>query len=128
MKKQVIKRNSRVGLFRDIKNLIEDSRGFVANTVNTTLVMLYWKVGARINADILKDKRAEYGKEVIASLAERLTAAYGKGWDVKTLRHCLRAAETFSEDDIVSAMRRQLGWTHIRRIYSKRLTGENMAF
>lgn len=116
MQKQPIKKRNQAGLFRDIKNLIEESRGFVANTVNTTLVMLYWKVGTRINSDILKDKRATYGKEVVVSLAGQLTEQYGKGWDVKNLRHCLRAAETFTEDTIVYAVRRQLGWTHLRTI------------
>lgn len=103
-------------LLQDIQSLIEESRSFVANTANTTLVLLYWKVGARINADVLKHKRAEYGKQIIASLAQQLTERYGSGWDNKTLRHCLRIAETFSEKLIVSAVRRQLGWTHLKTI------------
>ena len=103
-------------LATDITLLIEESRNTVDITVNTTLVLLYWKIGNRINADILKHKRAEYGKQVIASLTQQLTEKYGKGWDEKTLRHCLRAAETFSEETIVYALRRQLGWTHLRTI------------
>jgi len=45
-----------------------------------------------------------------------LTEKYGKGWDQKTLRHCLRIAETFSKKLIISAMQRQLGWTHLKTI------------
>jgi len=116
VKKQPLEKMNPAGLFKDVKNLIEESRGVVANTVNTTLVMLYWKVGTRINSDILKDERAAYGKEVVVSLAGQLTEQYGRGWDEKNLRHCLRAAETFTEDDIVYAVRRQLGWTHLRTI------------
>ena len=95
-------------LVSDITLLIEESRSVVANTLNTTLVLLYWKIGNRINADVLQHKRAEYGKQIIASLTQQLTERYGKGWDEKTLRHCLRAAETFSEDIILSALRREL--------------------
>jgi hypothetical protein len=40
----------------------------------------------------------------------------GKGWSAKQLRHCLRAAEPLFEDQIVSALRRQLSWTHIKTI------------
>lgn len=40
----------------------------------------------------------------------------GSGWSEKTLRHCLRAAETFSEDEIRYAARTQLTWTHIRSL------------
>lgn len=103
-------------LVDDIMALIEESRSFVANTANTTLVLLYWKVGQRINSDILENKRAEYGKQIITKLSEQLIIAYGKGWDVKTLRHCLRSAETFSEELILSAVQRQLGWTHLKTI------------
>lgn len=95
-------------LLNDIASLIEESRRFVANTVNTTLVLLYWKVGKRINSEILQHKRAEYGKQIVASLTQQLTEQFGKGWDDKTLRHCLRSAETFSEELIVSAVQRQL--------------------
>ncbi len=108
--------NTEQQLLKDIASLIEDSRSFVANTVNTTLVLLYWKVGKRINSEILKNKRAEYGKQVVSILSQHLLATYGKGWDDKTLRHCLRSAETFSEELILSAAQRQLGWTHIKTI------------
>lgn len=113
---KVQKTNTEQKLFADIISLIEESRGFVATTANTTLVLLYWKIGTRINTDILKNKRAEYGKQMIAVLSQQLTEAYGKGWDSKTLRHCLRAAETFQKELIVSAVRRQLGWTHLKTI------------
>ena len=77
----------------------------------------HWNVGNCINRDILGRGRAEYGKEVVKGLAGRLMLFHGSGWDEKTLRHCLRAAEeTFGKDEIVSAMRRQLSWTHIKTL------------
>ena len=103
-------------LLNDISQLIEDSRKYVANIVNTTLSLLYWKIGQRINAEVLQNKRAEYGKQIIASLTQQLVEKYGRGWDEKTIRHCLRSAETFSEEIILSAVQRQLGWTHLKTI------------
>jgi predicted nuclease of restriction endonuclease-like (RecB) superfamily len=49
-------------------------------------------------------------------LSKGLTASHGRGWSTKQLRHCLRAAETFPEEQIVSAVRRLLNWTHIKTI------------
>ncbi|WP_407403903.1 DUF1016 N-terminal domain-containing protein [Sodaliphilus sp.] len=66
--------------------------------------------------DILHNKRAEYGKQVVKQLAEKLTHHYGSGWSHKKILHCLRAAETFSQEDIASAARRQLTWTHLKTI------------
>lgn len=103
-------------LFNDVSKLIEESRKHVANTVNTTLSLMYWKIGTRINTEVLQNSRAAYGKQVVASLTQQLVQKYGKGWDEKTIRHCLRSAETFSEELIVSAVQRQLGWTHLKTI------------
>ena len=38
--------------------------------------------------------------------------------DKMGLRHCLRSAETFSEAEIVSAVRTQFSWTHLRSLMS----------
>ncbi len=103
-------------LAADIKLLIEQSRQNVASTVNAELTLLYWNIGKRINQEILKGNRAEYGKQIIATLSQHLITEYGKGWSEKQLRHCLRFAETFPDFEIVSAVRRQLNWTHIKTI------------
>lgn len=108
--------NSEDQIFKDVTRLIEDSKQYVAQTVNTTLTLLYWKIGTRINKEILHNKRAEYGKQIVVTLSRQLVEKYGKGWDEKMIRHCLRSAETFSEELILSAVRRQLGWTHLRTI------------
>jgi predicted nuclease of restriction endonuclease-like (RecB) superfamily len=105
-----------VPFFTEIKQLIADARQRVAYTVNAELALLYWQIGKRINEEVLKDKRADYGKQIVAALSAQLKAEYGSGWTEKQLRHCLRAAETFTHHQIVSAVQRQLSWTHIKTI------------
>lgn len=103
-------------LFEEIKHLIESSRQKVLIKVNSELILLYWSVGTKLNTHVLGNQRADYGKEVVKKLSNKLIEVFGKGWDDKTLRHCLRCAETFSEGQIVSAVQRQLSWTHIKSI------------
>ena len=103
-------------LFSEISSLITAARERVAVGVNTELTKLNWNVGNSINREILGHGRAEYGKQVVKGLAIRLVRWHGSGWDEKTLRHCLRVAETFSDEEIVSASRRQLSWTHIKTL------------
>ncbi|HEY6083291.1 MAG TPA: PDDEXK nuclease domain-containing protein, partial [Chitinophagaceae bacterium] len=110
------KNNQEILLLKDVTAFIEESRQYVAQTVNTTLTLLYWKIGRRINDEVLGNKRANYGKQVVATLSQQLTELYGNGWNEKTIRHCLRIAETFPEEIIVSAAQRQLGWTHLKTI------------
>ena len=103
-------------LFSEVRRLIEYTRQAVAVTVNSNITILYWNVGNCINKEILGNKRAEYGKEVVKTLSLKLTEEYGKGWSEKQLRHCLRFAETFPDKEILYALSRELSWTHFRTI------------
>lgn len=59
-------------LFEQIKNLIEQTKNNVAVAANSSLTMMYWEIGNKINQDILKNKRAEYGKEIVVTLSRQL--------------------------------------------------------
>lgn len=100
----------------DIRQLIEHARQRAAAAVNAELALLYWQIGRRIQIEVLQGQRAEYGKQIIATLAQQLTADYGKGWSEKQLRHCLRVAETFTDEIIFSTVRRELSWSHIKTL------------
>ncbi len=113
---QHIERVPEPELFGEVKALIEQSRQAVAVAVNSTMTMLYWEVGRRVNAEVLNDQRAEYGKQVVAALSAQLLAEYGKGWSTKHLRHCIRFAEVFAEKTIVSTLWRQLSWSHFKEL------------
>ncbi len=95
MSKEIAKKTE---LFHEIKNLISESRNRVAVAVNVEMSMLYWHIGRRINTEILHDKRAEYGKQIIANLSKQLTSEFGNGWSEKQLRHCLYTVETIKLD------------------------------
>jgi len=101
-------------LFRQIKKLIDNARQRVAVAVNSELSMLYWHVGKQLYAEILQHKRAEYGKQVVLSLAKQLTSEYGKGWSERQLRYCLRFAEIVTEEKILHTVCAELNWSHIR--------------
>ena len=72
--------NKNYTLVGEIKTLIEQSKQQVSVAVNATITMLYWQVGNRINTEILKDQRAEYGKQIVHTVSAQLTAEYGLGW------------------------------------------------
>ncbi len=103
-------------LFSDVCGIIDQTRRRVATYVNTEICMTNWYVGRRIKEDVLYNQRAKYGKQIVKNLSLRLIAVYGNGWSEKTLRHCLRAAETFTENEIVSAVQRQFTWTHLKTL------------
>jgi predicted nuclease of restriction endonuclease-like (RecB) superfamily len=99
-------------LLSDLRELILSTRQQVAQTVNAGLTMLYWHIGTRIRKDILKEKRAEYGQEILQALSAKLAAEFGRGYSARNLANMVRFAEQFPDPQIVSALLRQLGWTH----------------
>ena len=109
---KAIRASSAKPLLTDVRALILEARQRVAQTVNAGLTLLYWQIGYRIRQDILKDKRAEYGAEIVQSLTGQLTAEFGRGFAEKNLRRMMQFAEAFPDPQIVAALLRQLGWTH----------------
>ena len=103
-------------LVSDIRSLIEQSRQQLVSTVNSALTGLYWHIGQRIRSDILQGERAAYGEQIVSALARQLESDYGRGFSSKNLRHMLRFAEVFPKFEIVSAVQRQLSWTHFKTI------------
>ena len=55
-------------LTNDIRALIEEAREHVARAVNSGLVRLYWQIGKRLQIEILKGQRADYGKKDCADI------------------------------------------------------------
>ena len=103
-------------LLSDVRQLIEDARNRVAVTVNAEMTMLYWRVGKRINDEVLLNKRAEYGMEVLSTLSLELTSYYGKGWSEAQLRKCSRFALVFSDERILDTLCTELSYSHIRQL------------
>lgn len=105
-----------VALLADVRQLVLDAREGVARAINGSLVILYWQIGQRIRKDILQDKRAEYGENILHSLSAKLAEEFGRGFTRSNLFNMVRFAEVFPDAKIVHALSGQLSWTHLRQI------------
>lgn len=103
-------------LLEDLRRMIEETRQGVAATVNAALTMLYWRVGKRINEEILKGERAGYGEQNVSTLSRHLMAEYGNGFSSKNIHHMIRFVDAFPDIQIVSTLSRQLSWSHYKEI------------
>jgi len=92
--------------------MIVTARRHVTRQLNATLVSLYWSIGHRVRRDILKQKRAGYGERIVATLSQRLTIEFGRGFSRRNLFNMIRFAEVFPDRTIVQALSAQLGWSH----------------
>ena len=67
-------------LYQDACQIIEQAHKLAYRQVNETLIKRNWLLGLRINMDVLKTQRAEYGEQIVKTLARSLTLRYGEGF------------------------------------------------
>ncbi|EJG0619931.1 MULTISPECIES: PDDEXK nuclease domain-containing protein [Vibrio] len=99
-------------LVEDISLLVASAKQRAAAAINNEITLLYWQVGNRVRQEVLGGGRADYGKQVIATLATELTAQYGKGWSKRNLAQMVKFAEVFTDAHIVQTLSAQLSWSH----------------
>ncbi len=93
-------------LYKRIAEIIEIARGHVASSVNTAMVHAYWLVGREIvEVEQHGKKRASYGEELIAQLADRLSKRFGRGFGIATLRRARGFYLTFPRGSAVPELR-----------------------
>ena len=101
-------------LLTDISQLINDARLTVSKVVASGITALYWNIGTRINQEILNNQRAEYGQQIVATLARQLVQEYGSNFEEKNLRRIIQFAQLFPNAEIVATLWRQLSWSHFK--------------
>ena len=124
-KKNVIKKDQPD--FSEVVHLISAARQHAYQAVNTTLIELYWQVGAYISNKI---KAAEWGDGVVDALAQHLaiTQPNLQGFTRRNLFRMRQFYETYQDDQIVSPLVRQLPWTHNLTILSRSKRPEEREF
>jgi predicted nuclease of restriction endonuclease-like (RecB) superfamily len=97
--------------FAEIAELIATSRDRALQAVNTVLIDLYWKVGEIISRKI---ETSEWGEGVVPQLASYIqrTQPGLRGFTRPNLFRMRQFYEAYREESIVSALLRQLPWTH----------------
>ena len=96
--KNEIQETARIdALFEKVSALINQARKHVATTINVAEVYTKYHIGQYIVEDEQQGKaRAEYGKQVLKTLSNRLSARFGNGWSEETLKLCRRFFMVYS--------------------------------
>ena len=99
-------------LVQQLRELIENTRKRVASVVSDETSQLYWNVGNTINTFVLQGNRAEYGKQIVATVSRQLAEEYGSGFEEKNVRRMMQFATEYQDFGIVATLMRQLPWSH----------------
>jgi predicted nuclease of restriction endonuclease-like (RecB) superfamily len=99
-------------IFDRVKAILADARAKAWQAVNSAMVVSYWEIGRIIVNEEQKGKsRAAYGKKIISSLAQKLSAEFGKGFDERNLWFIRSFYLAYPK---MNALRSELSWTHYR--------------
>lgn len=74
-------------LMSDLRQIIDEARIHMASIANYELTMMYWHIGERINRDVLRNERAEYGKQIVATMSRQLQNIYGHKGKERRMRN-----------------------------------------
>lgn len=112
-------------LYGAVRKIIEKARQDIHRAVNTAMVDAYWHIGKMIVEEEQNGKnRADYGTTLVQNLSDRLTTHFGKGFSAQNIWNMRLFYQKFSavqrelqgslENGILSALRRELSWTHYK--------------
>lgn len=103
----------------DVRRIIEEGRKQAYAAAGNIALATYWNVGRRIVEEEQNgNSRAEYGKRLIAKLANNLKKDYGSGYGKRNLAYYRQFYLVFNDIEILHEFVQNLSWTHIRRLLS----------
>lgn len=98
----------------DIKQIIDTGRNTAYAAVDSTMITTYWNIGRRIvEEEQHGQERAQYGMELIKTLAKELTQLYGNGYSQRYLAYFRKFYLTMPELTILQTRLQNLKWSHI---------------
>lgn len=84
-------------LFDRVVSILEEARSNVVRAVNSNMVVAYWLIGREIVQELQDgEERADYGRQVIEDLSNRLTKRYRKGFSTTNLWYFRQFYQAYS--------------------------------
>jgi predicted nuclease of restriction endonuclease-like (RecB) superfamily len=99
-------------LYEGVSAIIDNARRLVSVYVNAHASMTFWNVGKYIIDDMEYRTYSAYGKKILATLSQRLTARYGRGYTYSALTRMMKVARLYSDSEMFAMLSQTLSWSH----------------
>ena len=115
---KVVKATStNTSLLSDVRLIVEQGLKTAYEGVNSVMVKTYWQVGRRIvEEEQHGEKRAEYGKNLLKTLANEIVPLYGTSYSERNLYSMRQLYMMFPDMEILNSRVQNLTWTHFRKL------------
>lgn len=99
-------------LYDRVAAILEESRSRVARSINTAMVHAYWHIGREIvEVEQHGAERAGYGEGLMKRLAKRLSARFGKGFSLASLKRMRQFYLAFPRGSVLAGVGAEKGST-----------------
>ena len=102
--------------FERVAEIIETRKYRAGAFANCEITLMYWEVGQYIGSVTLGGERAEYGKRIVAELAQQLIERYGNSFERTKITRMVKFAKLFPDFEIVAELAQQLSWSHFQEL------------
>ena len=99
-------------LYKGVTGIIDNARQEVVVYVNKHSDMMFWHIGRYINEDMGYKQYSAYGSKILATLSQRLTARYGKGYTYSAVTRMMKVARYYSDEEMFATLSQTLTWSH----------------
>ena len=101
-------------IYQEIHDLLYKARQNIISNINSTMTKTYFLIGKRIVEEEQDgNKRAEYGKNLIKMLSEKLTKEFGKGFSETNLEQMRKFFKVYGIPQTLSEeFQFNLSWSH----------------
>ena len=99
-------------LYKGVSDIIDHARQEVVVYVNKQSNMMFWHIGHYINEDLGYKRYSAYGSKILATLSQRLTERYGKGYTYSAVTRMMKVARYYSNEEMFATLSQTLTWGH----------------
>ena len=99
-------------LYQGVTEIIDCAKQKVVVYVNQHANMMFWQIGHFINEDLGYKQYSAYGDKILATLSQRLTARYGKGYSYSAVTRMMKVARVYNEIEMFATVSQTLTWSH----------------
>ena len=99
-------------IYNGVSAIINNARQKVAVYVNSQANMMFWQIGNYIINELKYETYSSYGEKILATVSQRLTEQYGKGYSYSALTRMMKVATIYADETMFATLSQTLSWGH----------------
>lgn len=93
---------------------------------------MFWHIGHYIINELKYETYSAYGDKILATVSQKLTGQYGKGYTYSALTRMMKVARIYDNEEMFATLSQSLSWGHFLELitienHTKRLYYQKMA-